>query len=212
MDAVMAEEAGSFERRVWLSELPAQLECDETPSAWPLAVSDDARAAARARLAALGKGPYLAVTWRAGTDTARGREFGFERASLSKAVPPAELGAALRGWPGTIIALQRGGRAGEAAQFGLPLHDLSFLGEDLPALLGVLAVVDEYVSVSNTNVHLLAGIGKTARVLVPYPAEWRWLRREGRSPWFPEFPVYRQTPSRDWSATFKQLREDLHLV
>ena len=212
MDAVMAEEAGSFERRVWLSELPAQLECDETPSAWPLAVSDDARAAARARLAALGKGPYLAVTWRAGTDTARGREFGFERASLSKAVPPAELGAALRGWPGTIIALQRGGRSGEAAQFGLPLHDLSFLGEDLPALLGVLAVVDEYVSVSNTNVHLLAGIGKSARVLVPYPAEWRWLRREGRSPWFPEFPVYRQTPSRDWSATFKQLREDLHLV
>ena len=102
--------------------------------------------------------------------------------------------------------------AGEAAQFGLPLHDLSFLGDDLPALLGVLATVDEYVSVSNTNIHLLAGIGTTARVLVPYPAEWRWLRREGRSPWFPDFPVYRQTASRDWRTALKQLREELRLV
>jgi hypothetical protein len=212
LDAVMAEESGSFDRRLWLSELPAQLESDATPPAWPLSLSDAQRASARQRLAALGNGPYLAVTWRAGTDTARGREFGFERSSLSKAVPPAELGTALRGWPGTIIALQRGARAGEAAQFGLPFHDLSALGDDLPALLAVLAQVDEYATVSNTNVHLLAGIGKTARVLVPYPAEWRWLRREGRSPWFPDFPVYRQAQSRDWSAALKQLREDLRLV
>ena len=212
LDAVMAEESGGFERRLWLSELPAQLGCDATPPAWPLSVGDAARVAARARLAALGKGPYLAVTWRAGTDTARGREFGFERASLSKAVPPAELGAALRGWPGTVIGLQRGGRADDAARFALPMHDLSFLGDDLPALLAVLAELDEYVTVSNTNVHLLAGLGKTARVLVPYPAEWRWLRREGRSPWFPDFPVYRQTQSGDWRAALEQLREDLRLV
>jgi hypothetical protein len=212
LDAVMAEETGNFDRRLWLSELPVQLHCDDTPPAWPLAIPEEARAAARARLAALGKGPYLAVTWRAGTDTARDREFGLERTSLTKAVPPAELGAALRGWPGTIIALQRGARADHAAQFGLPFHDLSFLGDDLPALLAVLAVLDEYVTVSNTNVHLLAGLGRTARVLIPYPAEWRWMRREGRSPWFPAFPVYRQPQSRDWSAALKQLRGDLRLV
>ena len=212
MDAVMAEETGSFERRVWLSELPAQLECDQIPPAWPLSLSHEQRASAKQRLASLGKCPYLAVTWRAGTDTARGREFGIERTSLTKAVPPAELGAALRGWPGTLIALQRGGRAGEAAQFGLPLHDLSFLGDDLPTLLAVLAELDEYITVSNTNVHLLAGLGKSARVLVPYPAEWRWMRREGRSTWFPDFPVYRQTGSRDWRAALEQLRKDLRLV
>ena len=196
---------------LWLGDLPALLECEETPPAWPLSASDDARRAARQKLEALGRSPYLAVTWRAGTDTARGREFALERTSLTKALPPAELGAALRGWPGTIIALQRGARPGEAAQFGAPFHDLSFLGDDLPALLAVLAELDEYVTVSNTNVHLLAGLGKTARVLVPYPAEWRWMRRDGPSPWFPNFPVYRQAQSRDWSAALAALRKDLQL-
>jgi hypothetical protein len=114
-----------------------------------------------------------------------------------------------------VILLQRGARPGEAAQFaaglGAAYHDLSFLGDDLPALVGVLAELDEYVTVSNTNVHLLAGVGKTARVLVPYPAEWRWMRRDGPSPWFPDFPVYRQAQSRDWSAALEQLRRDLHV-
>ncbi len=79
-------------------------------------------------------------------------------------------------------------------------------------LLAVLSLVDEYVSVSNTNIHLLAGIGRSARVLVPFPPEWRWLRREDRSPWFPDFPVYRQPVSRDWSAPLAALRQDLGLT
>ena len=57
------------------------------------------------------------------------------------------------------------------------MHDLSALNDDLPEILAMLSVVEEYVCVSNTNVHLLAGIGRSARVLVPYPAEWRWMSR-----------------------------------
>ena len=89
------------------------------------------------------------------------------------------------------------------------MHDASKLGDDLPALLATLDALDEYVAVSNTNVHLLAGLGKTARVLVPYPGEWRWMRRAGPSPWFPDFAVYRQPRSRDWAEPLAQLRTDL---
>jgi hypothetical protein len=193
----------------------ARLETEEVPAALPLAVTEQAKHEARAKLAALGPPPYLAVTWRAGTDTARGREFGAERALLSKHVPPREFGAALRGWRGTTILLQRGPRPGDTAQFaagfGAPFHDLSALGDDLPALLAVLSLVDEYAGVSNTNMHLLAGIGRAARVVVPYPPEWRWMRRDGRSAWFPDFPVYRQPVSRDWSVPLAALRKDLGL-
>jgi len=208
-------DATGFDGWIWTGDLPAVLETEATPPAWPLEVDTEARSAARERLAALGPPPYLALTWRAGTDTARGREFGAERISLTKSVPPKALGAAVRGWRGTALLLQRGARPEDAADFAAgfaaPFHDLSALGEDLRALLATLSLVDEYVSVSNTNIHLLAGTGGRARVLVPFPPEWRWMRREDRSPWFPDFPVYRQPVARDWSAPLAALRKDLGL-
>ena len=216
LDVTAADaDAPGYDRRILLGDLPAALEADATPPAWPLKVDATAKREAQVKLAALGPAPYLAVTWRAGTDTARGREFGAERSSLAKAVPPRALGEALRGWRGTTLLLQRGARPDDAAQFargfGAPFHDLSALGDDLPALLAVLSLVDEYVGVSNTNMHLLAGIGRGARVIMPYPPEWRWLRRGDRSPWFPEFPVYRQPASRDWREPLAALRKDLGL-
>jgi tetratricopeptide (TPR) repeat protein len=201
-----------FDFRIWCGDLPALLDTDKVPPAWSFVVSIANAARCKARLAALGPGPYLGVTWRAGTDILRRREFGNERNLLMKELPPAELGAALRGWPGTVVALQRGMRADELAAFGeaaqAPVHDLPELTEDLTALLATLSLLDDYVCVSNTNVHLLAGLRRTARVLVPYPAEWRW-GREGPSPWFPGFAVYRQPQSRDWSEPLNELRRSL---
>jgi len=190
-----------------IDELPLLLGSEDTPPAWPLAVP------ARASLERFGPGPYLGVTWRAGTDLFRRREIGQDPSALTKAIAPALIGSTLRGWPGTVFVLQRGARASDAAEFGAAFqgrfHDLSDLGNDLPALLAVLAALDDYVSVSNANVHFLAGLGKTARVLVPYPGEWRWMRRPGPSPWFPGFAVYRQAQSREWAPALEQLRADL---
>ncbi|HEX7219480.1 MAG TPA: tetratricopeptide repeat protein [Burkholderiales bacterium] len=195
------------EEAIPIGDLPLILDTEETPPAWPLAVPE------KASLERFGPPPYLGVTWRAGTDLGRRAEFGNDPGALMKAIAPALLGRALRGWPGTLIVLQRGARAGELEDFrssgGQAVTDLSPLGDDLPALLAVLAALDEYVGVSNANMHLLAGIGKTARVLVPYPGEWRWMRRAGPSPWFPGFELYRQPQSRDWSSALQELRGDL---
>jgi hypothetical protein len=206
------ERTPQFDLRIWCGDLPALLDSDAVPPAWRFSVSDAGVARARARLAALGAGPYLGITWRAGTDILRGREFGNERNLLMKELSPAELGNAVRGWPGTVLALQRGVRAEELAAFAQaarrPVHDLSTVTEDLGELLAALSLLDEYACVSNTNVHLLAGIGRTARVLVPYPPEWRWMR-EGDSPWFPGFPVYREPQTRGWAEPLERLRGDL---
>lgn len=192
---------------ILIGDLPLLLGAEDTPPAWPL------EARAQVDLRQYGPPPYLGVTWRAGTDLGRRREYGNDPGVLMKAISPALLGAALRGWPGTVIVLQRGARTNDVSQFAAAFkgrfEDLSALGDDLPALLNVLATLDDYVGVSNANVHFLAGLGRTARVLVPYPGEWRWMRRPGPSPWFPGFAVYRQPQNRDWSAPLTALRADL---
>ena len=81
--------------------------------------------------------------------------------------------------------------------------------KNMKLMLALLTVMDEYVGVSNTNMHLRAGIGKTARVLLPWPAEWRWMAAGAASPWFPGFRVYRQQQNGDWNEALARLSGEL---
>lgn len=168
------------------------------------------RAALQQRLAELGPPPYLGLTWRGGIapEAQRGTNW-----ALFKQLPLEQLGDTLHGIKGTFLALQRNPMPGEigrlAAHLGKPLHDLTALNEDLEAMLALLTLTDDYIAVSNTNVHLRAGTGRTARVLVPCPAEWRWMASGNESPWFPGFGIYRQQMDGDWHEALKQLGCDL---
>jgi len=158
-----------------------------------------------ARLAALGPPPYIGVTWRAGTADRLG--------ALFKLAPLADIGAALAGLSGTLIALQRLPQTGEIAALATaaakPVHDLTALNDDLEGMLALLAQLDDYVCVSNTNVHLRAMVGRTCRVLIPAPPDFRWMADGDESPWFPGSRVYRQTPTREWSGALAALKRDL---
>jgi len=166
----------------------------------------------RQRLAQVGDPPYIGVTWRAGTPPREQR--GGHDWKLFKEIAPGLLENALRELPGTLLALQRNTDAQEIERIsralGRPLHDFTALNEDLESMLAVLALIDEYIAVSNTNVHLRAAAGKTARVLVPRPAEWRWMAWGPSSPWFPGFSIYRQSVDGDWTDALVRLRADLN--
>ena len=79
---------------------------------------------------------------------------------------------------------------------------------DLENMLAVMACLDEYIGVSNTNMHLRAAVGKSGRVLVPHPADYKWMAA-GQSPWFPAFQVYRQSVDGGWGSAFASLLSDL---
>jgi len=164
--------------------------------------------AMRARLAALGPGPVLGATWRGGLARKPG-----QKELLFKAIDPELLGRALSGWPGPVLMVQRQPTAEEVAAFerglGRGAHDFSASNEDLEEILALLSLLDEYVGVSNTNMHLLAGLGKAARVLVPHPPEWRWMAAGGQSPWFPGFKVYREDLQHGWGEALGELQKEL---
>jgi len=167
--------------------------------------------AMRRRLAECGPPPYAGLTWRGGTPPED--QHGGAAWLLYKQVGIEPFAEAIRDFPGTLLALQRNPFAGEIETFSRLLdrevHDFSELNEDLENMLALLALIDEYIGVSNTNMHLRAAAGKTARVLIPCPPEWRWMASGDSSPWFPGFCLYRQSLDGDWRAALAALRSDL---
>lgn len=168
-------------------------------------------AAMRKRLADIGSPPYIGLSWKGGTPPEAQR--GGPGWLLYKEVGIQRFAEALRDLPATFIALQRKPAPGEieslARILGREVHDFSALNEDLESMLAALALIDEYVGVSNTNMHLRAAAGRVARVLVPQPAEWRWMATGASSPWFPGFSIYRQSLDGNWREALAKLRADL---
>jgi tetratricopeptide (TPR) repeat protein len=173
----------------------------QTAPPLPLVADPRKRAAMQETLRAFGPPPYIGVTWRAGGD------------SWTKQVPPDLLAQALEPIDARIVVMQRKPRPEESKRFrdALPREalDLSASSEELDDALALLSVLDEYVAVSNTNLHLLAGLEKrTARVLVLTPPEWRWGLSAGESVWFPGFSLYRQQVGAAWGEAISALRND----
>ena len=175
-------------------------------------VLPERRAEIRARLVTLGPAPYIGITWRGGVapEDQQGAE-----AVLYKSIEPELLAAAIDSIPGTVVALQRNPRPGElecaSRALGRSVHDLTALNNDLESMLALLSVLDQYIGVSNANMHLRAAVCATARVLVPSPAEWRWMQRGKASPWFPGFAIYRQTLHGEWNDALTALKRDLEV-
>jgi hypothetical protein len=180
------------------------------PPPLPLTPLPERVAEMRERLASAGPPPYLGLTWRGGTPP---REQRMVVWALYKEIGIAPLAAALRKCAGTFIALQRKPAASEidtlSQALGRTAHDFTDLNEDLEGMLALLTLLDEYIGVSNTNVHLRASAGRTVRVLVPCQPDWRWMHSGRTSLWFPGSTVYRQSPRGDWRAALAALEQDL---
>ena len=209
-DQIVVGEAapGAFHLRLSVGDLPYVLGADD-PGALPPSIDLTPAAEVESRiadqLAALGPPPYIGVTWRAGTK-------GGERI-LFKEAPLEGIAAALKNTGGTVLAVQRAPEDGEvdalSAALGRTAHDLTALNDDLEAMLVLMGLLDAYVCVSNTNVHLRAARGRVSHVLVPNPPEFRWMAEGAASPWFPGSHVYRQQISGDWETALDALTGDL---
>jgi Flp pilus assembly protein TadD len=155
-------------------------------------------------LKTIGPPPYIGCTWRAGVQY---------RDKLSKMSPQAAMAETLLPLNGTILILQRNPRGDEIEEIkailGDQLIDASHFNEDLEGMLALMGRIDEYVCVSNTNTHLRAARGLTSRVLIPLPADYRWMQSGDVSPWFPGTPLYRETADNGWDTAFENLRRDL---
>lgn len=193
-----------------VGDLPHLLGVDDVPAPLPLSVGAADMARARAALDRPGRTgrPAIGVTWRAGL-----KGEGPRKTLLYKEIAIERLAAILKPLAVDVAVLQRNPADGEVpalAEFlGRPVLDLSDANEDLALMAGVLALLDDYVAVSNTNVHIRESLGgRISRVLIATPF-FSWGESGPASPWFPNAVAYRRDADGGWETALARLARDL---
>ena len=86
--------------------------------------------------------------------------------------------------------------------FGHALRDFA----DTAALMEELDLI---ISIDSGVLHLAGALGRPAWAMLPFAADWRWLKDRDDSPWYPTMRLFRQPKSGDWTGVIDQVRYEL---
>ena len=81
--------------------------------------------------------------------------------------------------------------------------------QDFTDTAAIVAGLDAVVSIDSSVAHLAGALDRPVCLLLPEPAEWRWLRGVDRTEWYPRHRLLRQARPGDWTEPLRQLREEL---
>ncbi|MBX3430543.1 MAG: tetratricopeptide repeat protein [Hyphomonadaceae bacterium] len=87
-------------------------------------------------------------------------------------------------------------------QFGAAIADFA----ELAALIENMDIV---VSIDTGVAHLAGALGKPVLVMLPFRADWRWLRDRADSPWYPTMRLFRQRRFGDWRSVIADVQAAL---
>ena len=80
---------------------------------------------------------------------------------------------------------------------------------DFSDTAAAISLVDAVISVDTAVAHVAGALGKPLMLLLPFAADFRWLRERHDSPWYPSARLYRQPKFGDWQSIVASLRDDL---
>jgi tetratricopeptide (TPR) repeat protein len=98
---------------------------------------------------------------------------------------------------------------GEALR-GLP--NLVHLGDgfrDFADTAAAIALLDVVISVDTAVAHLAGALGKPVFILLPYAADFRWMRERDDTPWYPTAKLFRQPAFGDWDSVIDRVHDEL---
>lgn len=94
---------------------------------------------------------------------------------------------------------------GVAAPPELADLDLGLEVGDFANTAGLVEELDLVITVDTSMVHLAGALGKETWLLLPYAADWRWLRGRSDSPWYPSVRIFRQPRPGDWQSVMLEV-------
>ncbi len=80
---------------------------------------------------------------------------------------------------------------------------------DFADTAAIIAQLDAVIAVDTAVAHLAGALGKPLLLLLPFAADFRWLRGRDDSPWYPTARLFRQRQFDDWSGAVEMLRQEL---
>jgi tetratricopeptide (TPR) repeat protein len=95
------------------------------------------------------------------------------------------------------------------------LSKLVHLGDELRDFAdtaAIVALLDVVVTVDTAVAHLAGALGKPVVILLPYAADFRWMRDRAGTPWYPTANLIRQPAFGDWDSVVAHLRNELRQV
>jgi tetratricopeptide (TPR) repeat protein len=154
----------------------------------------------RGRLAGLGGGPAIGVSWRGGTAGTR---------TSLRSIPLETIVAAFAGLGARLVSLQYGPVDAELAavaeRCGVKVAHFPEVIPDYDQTAALVTALDCVVTVCTSIVHLTGALGRPAHVLVPSVPEWRYGFSGDAMPWYPSARLYRQARGEPWSAVVSRL-------
>jgi tetratricopeptide (TPR) repeat protein len=96
---------------------------------------------------------------------------------------------------------------------GLP--NLVHLGDDIRDFTDTAAIIsllDVVIAVDTAVAHLAGALGKPVVILLPFAADFRWMRHRDDTPWYPTAKLMRQPAFGDWDSVIVRLRDELRHV
>jgi len=158
----------------------------------------------RERLAALGPGAKIGLSWRGGT---RGTRRSFRSLRLVDLLPILSI-------PGLrFVSLQYGDCAEDLEtlrrETGIEVVHWPEAIADYEETAALCVALDLTVSVCTAVIHLNGGLGRPVWVMVPAVPEWRYGVEGDAMPWYPSVRLVRQAVRGDWSDVFSRVAGDL---
>ncbi len=162
----------------------------------------------RQRLAALGSGLKVGISWRGGVAVTRRSRRSLD---LMQLLPVLSV-------PGVHwVNLQYGDRGTEIAEFAstqkIAVTDwpeaIDGGYDETAALVGALDLV---ISVCTSIVHLTGALGRPAWVMTPRIPEWRYGLERDTMPWYPSVRLFRQSGRGEWEPVIARIQDQLQAL
>lgn len=160
----------------------------------------------RRKLSELGPGPYIGISWLGGARQTR-RQL--------RSIPLAQWQPLLSN-RAVFVSLQYGDCGDEIADFfaqnGIRIQHWADSLADYDETAAMVYALDMVISVCTAVVHLAGALGKPVWVLTPTTAEWRYLDRGERLPWYPSAKLFRQMEGESWQVVLQRAESELKSV